>query len=64
MINLESKMCGMIKLDKTIYAACMDRVIHAYNFRGIKVYNLRLNADILCIEGMEFGKNRQVKVIK
>jgi len=61
---LESKTCGIVKLDKTIYVASMDKAIHAYNFKGIKVFSLHVNANILSIEGLEFGKSKQVKVFK
>lgn len=62
-ISLDSKLIGLFKLDRTIYVGCMDKMIHAFNFKGIKIFSLRLNADILCMEGLEFGKNKQVKGI-
>ena len=40
----------------------MDKTIHAYNFKGIKVFSLHLNANILAVEALEFGKSKQVKV--
>jgi len=61
-IDLESKTCGIVKLDRTIYVASMDRMIHAYNFKGIKVFSLNLKANVLGLEGLEFGKSKQVKV--
>ena len=62
-IDLEAKTCGIVKLDRTLYVASMDRTIHAYNFKGIKVFSLPVKANILCLEGLEFGKSKQVKVV-
>ena len=64
-IDLHSKPISMLKQDQSIFVAMMDNSINAYSFKSIKKqYSLSLQKPILCMENLEYGRSKNIKVKK
>eukprot|EP01016_Furgasonia_blochmanni_P049513 TRINITY_DN7522_c0_g1_i5.p1 TRINITY_DN7522_c0_g1~~TRINITY_DN7522_c0_g1_i5.p1 ORF type:complete len:322 (-),score=59.99 TRINITY_DN7522_c0_g1_i5:21-986(-) len=61
-IELESKPCGIARLDQSFFVACMDNFVYSYNHRsGKKNFALQMPAGILCLEPLEYGAAKGTK---
>jgi Bardet-Biedl syndrome 1 protein len=46
---------GLIRRDKTILVATMDNTLVSYSSKGKKLWQLRLPANILCLEPIDLA---------
>jgi Bardet-Biedl syndrome 1 protein len=62
-IELETQPCGLARIDKMIYVACMDRNIHCYHIRGKKTHALPQPAPIACLSTLMLRKTRMISAL-
>ena len=62
-IEMESLPCGLARIDKTIYAACMAPVVHAFHLKGRRLWSIFLPSPALCMEVVEQTRPRSTKAV-
>lgn len=58
-IELETQVCGLAIMDKSLIIACMDHTIHSYHMKGKKNYTIYLPAPISIMLPMDLKRTRQ-----
>ncbi len=62
-IDLEAKCCGFVRIENNFYIALVNKKVHCYSVKGIKNFTLNFNSNITCIEVVDYGKGKTVKVL-
>lgn len=60
-VELESQAVGMVMGDKSLYVACMDQMLHSYQFKGGKSFSLQLPAPVSTMAPMHVRAMRNVR---
>eukprot|EP00455_Lapot_gusevi_P029644 TRINITY_DN3175_c0_g1_i7.p1 TRINITY_DN3175_c0_g1~~TRINITY_DN3175_c0_g1_i7.p1 ORF type:complete len:595 (+),score=101.41 TRINITY_DN3175_c0_g1_i7:67-1851(+) len=60
-IELETMPCGLVLVDKSLYVACMDNVIHSFHFKGKKNFTIYLPDHVLSMCLMEMKHSKSIK---
>jgi Bardet-Biedl syndrome 1 protein len=62
-IELEAQPCGLARIEKLIFVACMGAVVHAYHIKGKKSYSLYMPAPVAAIEVLSLQRLRSSKAL-
>lgn len=62
-IELETSICGLVRVEKSIYVATADSQLHSYLQKGRKTFSLRMPAPITNLELLTIRKTRVVNVV-
>ncbi|KAH8049150.1 hypothetical protein JL721_11750 [Aureococcus anophagefferens] len=62
-IELETQVCGLVRVEKAIYVATADSQLHSYLQKGRKTFSLRMPAPVTNLELLTIRKTRVVNVV-
>ena len=62
-IELETTICGLVRVEKAIYVATADSQLHSYLQKGRKTFSLRMPAPVTNLELLTIRKTRVVNVV-
>lgn len=62
-IELETQVCGLVRVEKAIYVATADSQLHSYLQKGRKTFSLRMPSPITNLELLTIRKTRVVNVV-
>ena len=59
-IELETQICGLLRVEKEIYVATADSTVHCFLQKGRKQFSLRMPAPVTNLELLTIRKSRTV----
>ena len=57
-IELESQPCAVVRVEKSIIVACMDKVVHSFHIKGKKQYSTYLPGKVTNLEAVQVQRVR------
>ena len=62
-LQMESLITGLAILDKVVYVSCMDACVHAYSFKGKKLFTISVGCGIAQLDVLHLKKVKNLKLL-
>eukprot|EP00947_MAST-08B_sp_MAST-8B-sp1_P003262 g3262.t1 len=62
-IQLETQICGLVRLQKNILVGCVDQAVHSFHIKGKKNYSLLMPAPIRDMRPLLLKRTRMVNLL-
>ena len=62
-LQMESLITGLAIVDKVVYVACMDCCVHAYSFKGKKLFTISVGVTIAAVDVLHLKKVKNLKLL-